>query len=319
MKSEKRKITLLISSVGRRVELLQMLKAQFDSLDLPHVHFIGLDADKRAPALDYVDQSIVIPKVNSSDWSIEIRTILKENQVDVIIPLNDGELAKWPILCSGLDVLYLGADRESAEMFLDKRMTTHWFESNEIKSPPLINETSLRQNFKVVKRPRFGSRSQGVEIISSDDTRIKKWLKDEQMVITSFVEGDEFTIDALIDKSEKSSIIVVRKRELIRDGESVYGSVSNEGRVIGESRKVIAYLKGMYGPISLQCIKDKEGIVWFTEINTRLAGGFVLSMAAGVNLAEWIMSEISGNPFPVTEINPTMKMRRYYQSQFRAD
>ena len=50
------------------------------------------------------------------------------------------------------------------------------------------------------------------------------------------------------------------------------------------------------GPLTVQLIRDEQGVEWYIEINPRFGGGAPISMRAGADIAESVLRLISDEP-----------------------
>jgi len=82
---------ILLSSVGRRVELARAFRKAYKRLGLAG-NIVGTDCDWLAPALQDVDEPHLVPRFEEADYLRSVLKICEEQSVSVIFPLNDGEL-----------------------------------------------------------------------------------------------------------------------------------------------------------------------------------------------------------------------------------
>lgn len=69
------------------------------------------------------------------------------------------------------------------------------------------------------------------------------------------------------------------------------------------------------GPMTVQLIRDKNGVDWFIEINPRFGGGAPLSMKAGARSAEAVLKMLDGEPVEyITNIADNAVYSRFDQS-----
>ena len=74
---------LVITSIGKRVQLIKHLRKYFK--------IIGLDAGESNASRYFVDKFYKIPKAVEKDYIIEVLKICKTENADAIIPLYEGE------------------------------------------------------------------------------------------------------------------------------------------------------------------------------------------------------------------------------------
>jgi len=110
--------------------------------------------------------------------------------------------------------------------------------------------------------------------------------------------GKEYTVDCYVSKGGYVPYIVPRERIQTMDGVSLKGRTLRDNRIIDATQKIIDKLK-FRGPICIQWKEDKEGNLKILEINPRLSGGHMITVASGANAMECFYDEyINGNvPF----------------------
>ena len=84
-------LNVLFSSVGRRVELVKAFREASKELNIKS-NLIGVDMDKLAPALNFVDKKYEVPRLSSDEFIPTIIEICKKENVSIIIPTLDTEL-----------------------------------------------------------------------------------------------------------------------------------------------------------------------------------------------------------------------------------
>ena len=102
----------------------------------------------------------------------------------------------------------------------------------------------------------------------------------ENYIVQPFIDGREYTIDIFCDWDVRPVSIVPRERLKVRAGEVLKTKIEMDKIMIRES-KVLCENFRPCGPMTVQLIRDREGIDRFIEINPRFGGGVPLSMKAG--------------------------------------
>jgi carbamoyl-phosphate synthase large subunit len=115
-------------------------------------------------------------------------------------------------------------------------------------------------------------------------------------IVQEFIQGDEYTIDVLVDFLGKVQCAVPRLRIETRAGEVSKAITINDKDIIDWSYRVTELMSGVIGCVTLQCFKQKNGELKFIEINPRFGGGFPLTAAAGANYPLWILQMLGDQP-----------------------
>jgi carbamoyl-phosphate synthase large subunit len=134
----------------------------------------------------------------------------------------------------------------------------------------------------LIVKPRRG---QGAKNVHACATRAQAKVLCQLVpdpLIQEFIEGQEFTADALTGPDGCSSVIL-RHRLLVKGGLAV---VSETFHNPGAEKTVRATLTalGMQGVCCVQGFVREDGTAVITEANARFAGAFLASVAAGADL-----------------------------------
>lgn len=323
--------SILITSIGKRVQLIKHLKKNFK--------VIGVDAGDLNPAKAFVDEFFKIPRADEEGYIEEILRICEENCVEAVIPLYEGE---FNILQSArkefekIGVLLVLSNKEILDMCKDKEKTFEYFFMNtDIKVPTVYNEQEVNEiienneedSFPLIIKPKDGMGSQNVfkinNIIELDFFR--KYVRNG--IVQEFIEGQEYTVDVLTDLNGQPIYIVPRLRIEVRAGEVVKSRSVYDEDIIEETIKLIKYLDscrdengiGLLGPLTIQFFKTENGEIYLIEINPRFGGGVPLSFESGADYSKSLMDMIKGRK---TEYIPEFKevtMLRYDEAVFNEE
>lgn len=281
---------IFLSSPGRRVELINILKNEIDNLVL-----IGGDYSKTSPALNFCDKSFSLNYNIDKDYIYQVLEICKKEKVELIIPLIDPELkfySKFKNIFNknGIDVMI--SSENDILMTSDKIKTYNFFKKlNFIKTP----QTTLLKNFKhiedfneyVILKPKEGSGSKGIYKIKKKSVKSFSQIMEldhNSYIVQDFIDFDfEVTTDVFV-YNKKVIELCQRKRLKTRGGEVERGiTIKNEK--INNIIQEIVELCDFHGVINIQ-IMIKNDSFYIGEINARLGGGFPLSYYAGANMIE---------------------------------
>lgn len=281
---------VFILSAGRRVELVKLFNRARKKLGILG-NIIGGDMELTAPALQFVDKAIQLPRITDKDYINEIIKICRQEKIDLIIPTIDTELLK---LAQNKDRIEResGAKINLSDLFFieicrDKFKTQTFFEKNGFGTPRLITEEMLEKKeyeFPLFIKPLDGSSSINTFKINNEKELIffKEYVPNP--IIQECVVGEEFTVDIFCDFESNPITIVPRKRLATRSGEISKGLIIKDYDIIKDIKKLLKVFRAK-GHITIQCIKNKSGIKYL-EINPRFGGGAPMSIMAGADSPE---------------------------------
>lgn len=295
-----RKINILFSSAGRRVELLRAFRRAYDSLGL-RGNIVAVDIDPLAPTLQVADRFHLVPRVDSSEYVPAIAEICRREAVSAVFPLIDPDI---PVLASrrpeieGTGAKLAVVPMEAVEIVKDKWRTTEFFRCLGLRTPRSWTADQCdpsRLNYPVFIKPRGGSASKHTYRVNSE-RELRFFLEYvPNPIIQELLDGPEITTDVVFDFEGSVLGIVSRKRIEVRAGEVSKAVTVRDDRIIAGCVEVARRLPAI-GPITVQCMMH-QGEPYFTEINARFGGGVPLGIAAGVDAPALLLAGLAGHPF----------------------
>jgi len=320
----KRRVRILLTCIGRRVELLRAFKRAGESLGI-RLEIHGVDATPMSPAIQLVDHPHIVPEIDSGKYIDALADIVQREKIDLLIPLIDSELPAIAsaverfsslgcrALISSASVVQVCRDklqtfRKLTEAGIDTPMTSLWIAVVEQK----------RHHFPYFLKPRSGSAAKGNYVIRTLDELRTFGARVKDAIVQEFVEGAEHTLDVYVDFEERVRCVVPRKRLEVRTGEVSKGLIVKDPAIMAVGHRVAEMLGECRGVITMQCIVTPQGRIRVIEINPRFGGGAPLSIHAGADFPKWILQELLGQR---PRINPTgfsddVAMLRYDESVF---
>ena len=281
-------LNFLISSVGRRVELVQLLKKTMNEMKINGT-IIGMDIDRTAPALHFCDSYYIVPPCNEQSYIDKIINIGNEHNITVLIPTIDTEL---PFLAEQREYIenetnmtVMVSEIEIIEIFFNKNKTSEYFQRNDMPAPHVFKNGDVIDKPVIIK-PIKGSASEGVRIIN-DIERFSWDDVDKNEIVQALVSGDEITIDAFYDFNGNLISTGMRKRIRVRGGEvQIAETVYN--RDIAKHLMGISENSKFRGGVTFQAFADGKDVN-FIECNPRFGGGLPMTIMAGNNFLRYLI------------------------------
>jgi len=295
------KLTLLVTCVGRRVELLQAFRAAARRLGL-RLRLIGSDSTPTAPALSCADRAVLVPSIADEEYIPALVEVVRQEQVAALIPTIDTDLPKLSasrqaFAAAGCQALL--ADPDVIDICRDKVRTFRFLQERGIDTPTTYTPEGIRalreHRFPYFAKPRYGSASLGAHKIE-DELDLNYFLqKIPEPIVQEFVAGLEYTLDVYVGLTGVPRCVVPRARWQVRSGEVSKGVVIKDRRIMEAGKRVVEALgPSVRGLVTLQCIVTAEHRIRFIEINPRFGGGAPLGIAAGADYPGWLMQELLG-------------------------
>jgi len=293
---------VLLTSAGRRVALLRAFRDALAAVGGGRV--LAADAGGTAAAIHEADEGFVVPRCDSPDYVPALLAICRREHVALVVPTIDPEL---PVLARARDafvregVLLAASGPATNEIAFDKANTAAFFDREGIPAPRQVDLGGALAGrngfaFPVALKPRFGSGSVGVHIVRDLDELRFYARRVPEPLLQEYVDGIEFTLDALVGPDGRVACIVPRRRLETRAGEISKGYTARDAEIEEWGRIVCERLPDAAGPLTLQCFRRRDGRLAFIEINPRFGGGFPLSLHAGADYPRWLLEWALGLP-----------------------
>lgn len=284
-----KKISILFTSVGRRVELVQAFSSAAKKIGV-ELCLCGADLSEVAPALYFCNKKIVSPRISDPGYIDFLLSVCEEYKVDMLIPTIDTDLlllSQNRTRFEAIGTKVLIADEDKVAVCRNKKLTADYFSKCGLKSPkPVDDYREYSGGFPAFIKPKDGSSSIDAYKINSENELESFSRKVKDYIIQPFISGREYTIDIFCDYRGNPVFITPRERLATRSGEVLKTKIVKDSTMIAEAKAIIADFKPR-GPITVQLIREETtGTDYFIEINPRFGGGAPLSIKAGADSAE---------------------------------
>ena len=335
-------VKVLLTAIGApgAVNIIRALKFNGER----EIEIVGLDIQSKPSGGPFVDSFNVAPKGSAKMYPEVMAELCHVYKSDVLIPLSTEELLplarnKRAIEQSTSTKVCIGSEK-SIEIANDKKSLFEFLSKREVPVPDFIPFDSplgfqnacaiLGQPFCI--KPAFAHGSRGMRIIEnqSDTTEMFLKLKPENasisfaeafrlirgvsnlpsMLAMEYLPGREYSVDMLCENGT-ARIVVVRLREEIRSGIS-FRSVVVENKQVEEIARLVCSVLDFDGPMGIQLKEDKEGKPKVIEVNPRLHGSCVLSVAAGANIPYLAVKQTLGEHFENPSVKIGTRLVRYW-------
>lgn len=291
-----KRINILFTGVGRRVELLQAFRNAALVLN-KDLKIYGADMTGTAPALAYCDYTRKVVAMKDEKYIDNLLSICEADKIDLLIPTIDTDLLvlaenkeKFEVI--GTKVMISAPDK--VRICRDKNNTSQFFVDCGLHAPMPVNDwKEYKSVYPAFIKPKDGSSSiNAFKVDDADELEVYAGQV-EDYIVQPFVSGREYTIDIFCDFNGNPISIVPRERVQVRAGEVLKTQICMDQTMIEESKALCKAFKPC-GSMTVQLIRDEKGIDWFIEINPRFGGGAPLSMKAGARSAESILEMLDG-------------------------
>ena len=271
----------------------------------------------------FADAAYVLPRADAPRYVDTLVDVCRRERVDVFLPALDEELL---LVSENLDRFTavgtkpIVSSPDTLRVCVDKLHTFEAFRKHGIPTIPtrLPDQAAENDSFPAIVKPRRGRGSSGVYVAknATELAFFSRYVADA--VIQPYIAGTEYTVDVLADAESQLKIVSPRKRLATDSGISSKGVTAWHDEIVRHVRDIVRQLR-IVGPANIQCFVTDDDQVVFSEINARLAGTCILSIAAGVPLLEGICALATGEPIPelLHPVEPTVLLR-YWSEAYTA-
>jgi carbamoyl-phosphate synthase large subunit len=230
------------------------------------------------------------PPVTAADYPSRLLGLCRETRPDAFWSAVESEL---PHLLDMRDALKQAGvrmwlpPRRAVQACLDKAFFHRLLTEHNIPTPASWLPSQIDDvpdGIALVVKPRHGQGSKNVMFCSTlRQARTLCELVPDPIIQTKF-DGREFTADCVVDQGGRASV-VLRYRLLTKGGLSIVSETFHDHQVhdrVIETLEVV-HASGLCCVQGFLCDGGGERVV-ITEMNARIAGGFMLAEAAGADL-----------------------------------
>ncbi len=291
-------INVLITSCGRRVELVKAFKAARDALSITG-EVMCADCSDTAPALMFADKKFTVPKISSGKYISALKEIIEREKISLVVPTIDTELMllaqnRAELEKSGARVLVPSV--EACGICCDKQKTAEFLAENGFDAPVTLSEEQARSydgDYPLFVKPRDGSSS--IDAFKARNAEelafFSRYVKNA--IVQECVSGSEYTVDILTDFDGEPLFVVPRLRIAVRGGEIMKGRVQKNELIVKVCKELVKKL-GYVGQLTVQGFLTDDGKFKLIEMNARFGGGAPMSIRAGADFCGTLYKLLRG-------------------------
>lgn len=317
--------TLLISSAGRRVELIRCFRDSAAALGI-ELRVIAADMDPAmSAACQLADAAEGVPSCEHGEFVEALLGICGRHEVDVVIPTIDVELDHLCLEAARFGAIgtYISvAAPEVVRVARDKLQTARFLASCGLPAPrsARLDEVAAEPqawSWPLLVKPRGGWSSIGIRILASP-AELAELGPSRDLVAQELLRGEEYTVNLFFDRAGRMRCAIPHLRCEVRAGEVAKGVTRRHPALETIAWTMGEALPGAHGALCFQAIVDDAGRPAVFEINARFGGGYPLAHRAGARFAQWVLEEAVGLPLSADNVwRDGTLMLRYDQSVFR--
>ena len=313
-----RKIGVLLTGMGgsAAVELITSLRAT------GRYRVIAVDASPYAAGYAVADSHHIIPFASDPDFADAFRKVLIAERPDFVIPLVDEEILAVNRIVReefGGAMRVVGPSVAFSELTMDKWRATAALKDAGVPVPDswLAGDAS-GASFPAIIKPRSGRGSRGLAYLSGPGD-LSAYLEEaesdaDEYIVQKRIVGTEYTV-SVVAGLDGRLIAVVPKEVLVKRGITQAGVTRNVPAIDAVCRTIHDRLEPA-GPFNVQLMLSRDDVPYVFEINPRYSTTTTLTIAAGVNEVDLVISDAMGGKIENVAFTPDLMMVRHYTSMY---
>lgn len=317
-------LNVLLTSAGRRVELMQCIRQSAGEMGLAVKVYAGDLQPVQSPACHFADKAFPLPRCTDGGYAQAVLDICLREGVKLVIPTIDTELlalSEALPLFAREGIRLHTSDAGSIAICRDKMLTAEALDKCGIPTPR-TSRFSADLDWKsfglpLIIKPAGGSSSINIQTAHNERELASAISKaDGSYIVQELVTGAEYTVNCYFDPQGTLRCAVPHRRIRVRSGEVSVGRTEPIEALETFARRLQSPHLPLRGAICFQAILGENGAKVF-EINARFGGGYPLAHKAGAPFVKWLMQETLGvAPDYSNNWEPDLTMLRYDQSVF---
>ena len=228
--------------------------------------------------------------------------LCRRHAIDVLVPTVDSELlgvaqAEDAFASAGVRVLV--ATPDTLTICLDKLTLLRTCGDTVPVGRHAVLDGAFSPDdweFPLIVKPRSGSGSRGVEVVSSAE-QLARFSRDGYLLVQEFLPGEEYSVDVLAGRDGRIVAAVPRARLKVDSGIAVTALTLHDPELEGFTRRVAARI-GLRYTANIQFRRDACGTPVLLEVNARFPGTMPLTVYSGVNMPLMSLRDVLGDPPP---------------------
>jgi len=285
---------LLITSASRKVPLVEAAKAAAAKLH-PEIKVIAGDRDPAALTRFVADDFWEMPPT-AADHVDALLAGCQARGIKAVLPTRDGELAFWAehrdvFAGAGIDVIVSAP--EAIRRCLDKLAFAAFGEAEGLAFIPARLDPGELDATRFVVKERYGAGSRSIGLDLDEAAALRHGEALDAPIYQPFVEGEEISIDAWIDRAGQVKGLVPRRRDQVVNGESQVTTTFRDAAIEAAALRALERLD-LRGPVVMQALIDGDRGFHVIECNSRFGGASTAAITAGLDTLYWSLIEAFG-------------------------
>ncbi len=245
-----------------------------------------------------------MPPIGSGEYAPAVLEACRRHEIGGLISFYDPDVVALAAHREAFEAIGVGAilpTQASAETAFDKWMAFLTLREAGLPVPEtaICLGSALEKlgsgllRFPLVVKPRRGFGGANVFVARTLEQMEAFFGYAEDMLVQSFVPGEEYNIDALADLEGRVLNVVAWRKHLSRQGETEHAVTVEDEELIGLGVR-LAQAVGCIGPMDVDFVRGPGGETTILDVNLRFGGGYPVSHLAGADFPGAIIRLLRG-------------------------
>lgn len=257
-----------------------------------------------------------IPFVEDKNFIEEINSIVDKYKIDFIFPAHDSVVLKLAQNQEKINAKIITSPPQTCEICRSKTKTYGKLQ-NIIKTPKILS-VKEKIDFPVFIKPDVGQGSKGAHKINNEKELNFYLLKTNDIIISEYLPGKEYTIDCFTNKNGELLFAEGRERGRINNGISVNSKPIQNPKFQEIAQKINSELS-FRGVWFFQLKEDFQGKMVLMEIAPRIAGTMGLYRGLGINFAQLSLFDAMDIDVEILNNKFEIELDRALYSKYKTD
>lgn len=268
------------------------------------IRVFGTDIDPLSSGQFFAHEfKTMAPVSEPTAYQRSLRRLIRTWDINVLIPTVHEELPLIHDAVRGLSISYVLSPQDTLHLGDNKQKFFEWADQYVPEYVPHWHLASEKPTFKddvVFIKPVQGRGGRGCRKVTRKEVEFFRKHDPEEAkrtLVCEYLPGTEWTVDVYMREDGTPAYIIPRERIGLAGGISIKGKTVKHKEVIARTKKLLEHLP-VRGPIFVQWKADKNGVPKLVEMNPRLSGGTLITVASGANPIRAILDEVRGKTTP---------------------
>ncbi|MBQ6461081.1 ATP-grasp domain-containing protein [Candidatus Saccharibacteria bacterium] len=298
-----KKILLTAAGTATTWHLCKIIESYFKN-DFD-IFLTDTNEKKFVPAGIFTDHFFQVPSVFDNNYLPAMHKIIKENDIDIIIPLIDFDLFYFPKdskELKELNIVSTAPPLKTVETLTDKKKMHDFLQKNNIPTPNLYHRSNLKDSQEYIIKPQKGFGSRGVEKLLGKEA---KNLTDDNLIFQEVCRPAEITAEVYNGDKLK---IFQRKRVETKAGVCTKMEPVFHKQIDDSIKKLVSSIECPTA-FCIQFMQNQQDNWCITDCNLRIGAGTALSTKIGFQLTRALLASLSGKEIKddFFSIDPSIK------------